>query len=365
MTSSPSPDFSFSKDPPGSVSLGLTLLKQLGTKNAVISPGGLHLALRLAAAGTSEGSESAKQLAKILGEGDGGTKIAADSSVMAMATAVFASSRMRLEYQAKAQPEFAAYASELPTSIDPINSWVRHDMNGKICQLISSVPQSDDALLLYAVHFSAPWKAPFNKNNTVSSVFFADNGQEGVQMMVLHNHVGLYAEAHVEDQRVRLFSMLYGGDGELNAVMIVPFHDSDIDSVLNALCASSGSSNWGKLLASMKPTEMACIAIPRFKLECSGGLKESLTQMGLTAPSSGDAFPAMAENVAIHEVVHKAYLECTEKGTDPSAASVIHILRCGFIARPTIVCDRPFLFAVTCGDDLSLICRVDQVVDPN
>ena len=181
------------------------MLKQLGTKNVVISPGGLHLALRLAAAGTDEHSESAKQLAEILGKGDGGTRIAANSSSMAMATAVFASSKIRPEYKVKAQEEFGALVSELPASIAPINNWVRNATNGKISEIVSSVPQGADAMLLSAVHFSALWKTPFNKNDTVTGIFFADKVEEKVQMMVLRNHFAQYAETIVEDRKSKCF----------------------------------------------------------------------------------------------------------------------------------------------------------------
>ena len=106
-------------------------------------------------------------------------------------------------------------------------------------------------------------------------------------------------------------------------------------------------------------------AIPRFKMEFAKEMSEPLQSMGMkrafVSPGvpGGAEFPGMSagtdpsEQLFIGAVLHKAWVEVTEKGTEAAAATAI-AMSAGAAARPQEMvpfnpvfhADHPFLFLI-------------------
>ena len=97
---------------------------------------------------------------------------------------------------------------------------------------------------------------------------------------------------------------------------------------------------------SMRPVTNARLTLPKFKMEEQFDLRSALRDMGI-----GDLFTSSAdltgmsnaEGLYVSKVVHKAYIDVNEEGTEAAAATAVIVSRSSL--RPlSVVADRPFLF---------------------
>lgn len=100
----------------------------------------------------------------------------------------------------------------------------------------------------------------------------------------------------------------------------------------------------------MMDTVEVQVGLPRFKMEEMYDLKEILASMGMVDAfdDSRSDFSGMSPNndLVLSKVVHKAFVEVNEEGTEAAAATAaIMMMRCARIT-PTFVADHPFLFFI-------------------
>ena len=95
------------------------------------------------------------------------------------------------------------------------------------------------------------------------------------------------------------------------------------------------------------------LSLPKFRQRAGFGLIPALRQLGVEDAFTGAAdFRGITpqERLFISAVVHQAYVDVDEQGTEAAAATAIGMrpmaLRRGPDPIPMIV-DRPFLFAIT------------------
>jgi len=110
------------------------------------------------------------------------------------------------------------------------------------------------------------------------------------------------------------------------------------------------------------------LSMPKFKIESSLSLADALATMGMLAAFSDDAdFSGMTGNhdLAISDVVHKAFVSVDESGTEAAAATAVIMKLTAMPAEPlTVTIDRPFIFAIRDIQTGSLL-FVGRVVDPS
>jgi len=105
------------------------------------------------------------------------------------------------------------------------------------------------------------------------------------------------------------------------------------------------------------------VLLPKFKLETDYKMAKTLKAMGMPRafvnplkPNGAD-FSAMSaskdprERLYISKVIHKAFVEVNEKGTEAAAATAVIMVAAGGMPMdvpfvPTFKADRPFIFAI-------------------
>jgi serpin B len=92
--------------------------------------------------------------------------------------------------------------------------------------------------------------------------------------------------------------------------------------------------------------------IPKFKMETSFGLKPTLEKLGMKRAFSGEAdFSGISgqKDLCISAVIHKAYVDVNEEGTEAAAATAV-VMRFMAVRRPDPTpifrADHPFLFLI-------------------
>jgi len=105
------------------------------------------------------------------------------------------------------------------------------------------------------------------------------------------------------------------------------------------------------------------VQLPKMKLEQTFTLNEPLKAIGVT-----DAFDEKKadfsqitgkKDLFISDVLHKAFVEVNEDGTEAAAATAIMMALCGSIMDPNppkeFVADHPFMFAIVSSEDNTLL----------
>jgi serpin B len=225
-----------------------------------------------------------------------------------------------------------------------INSWVEQQTAGKIKDLFApeAIDTNTRLTLVSAIHFKGDWARPFEKSATGPEPFVTPSGRKlPVPMMSQTDTFGYF-----EDAELQVLQMPYAG-GEWAMVVVLPRKSGGLADLEKALTAEK-LAGWVGQFAEREVK----VFLPKIKLESAFSLKETLGAMGMPRAFSGAAdFRGMSdggEGLYLSAVVHKAFVEVNEEGTEAAAATgaVVGALSLPRQGPPVFRADHPFVFAI-------------------
>ncbi len=237
-----------------------------------------------------------------------------------------------------------------------INDWVEEQTNDKIKDLLPASPPVINPMtrlvLTNAIYFKGDWVLKFDKKNTYEADFYVSSEKTvKVQMMSLTGEKAKFNYAGTEDLQV--IELPYAGN-ELSMLVLLP---DDINSFnLSAVRLNS-------IRANLRETEMS-VYLPKFKLETKYMLSENLKAMGMPSAFDRDAdFSGMTglPDLFIKEVIHQAFVEVNEEGTEAAAATAV-IMELKAVMKRDFRADHPFIFLIQ--DKNNNILFLGKVVNP-
>jgi serpin B len=238
-----------------------------------------------------------------------------------------------------------------------INSWIENQTNGKIKDMIDSAALSEFTRLVLtnAIYFKGLWENPFDPKYTSQMDFKLNSNETAkVDIMSLTGCTFNYTET----DELQILKLPYK-ESDLSMVIILP-KDNDIsiaDSALNALDLE----DWRSSLQEIKIN----IDIPKFKFETEYNLNNILKNMGMIdAFSANDAdFSGMdgTKNLFISNVLHKAFVEVDEEGTEAAAATAV-IVTTSMITT-NFNADHPFVFLIQ-HEETGAILFMGKIMNP-
>ena len=353
-------------DDAGAEQFGLDLYAELAKKpgNVVCSPLSVRTILALAAAGAG-GATRGEMISALKLPGTVEASDAAVSALMAQLNApkgfalsvanalwVMRGFPLLPEFITRAKTSYSAEARECDFVADPagsrttINRWVESKTNDKIKDLIPAGAVTPDTRLVLtnAVYFKADWQTPFPKQRTTPGPFaLADGSTKRVPLMHLSAELRAGDDPADDFQAVRL---PYAG-GQVSMVLLVPRKPDGLPAVESRLSAD----RFRATLAGLKPHRVE-LTLPKFKAEFEATLNAPLQSLGMKAaftPSADFSKLTSADKLMISLVVHKAFIEVDEAGTEAAAATgaVMRTTSARLPAPPlTITADRPFVYAL-------------------
>jgi len=229
-----------------------------------------------------------------------------------------------------------------PQSAQTINGWADRSTHGKIRDVVRwPFDPATRVVLANAIYFKGKWERPFDKKETKPHLFSPANGaKKEVPTMWQH---GRFAYQSGDDyQAVRL---PYAGR-RLWMDVFLPATNSNLANLLGRFSAPGERD---RMLAEFMERQ-GTLALPRFKLEYSIKLNDSLQTLGMKRAFHGADFSAMSdESLEVSEVKQKSYVEVNEEGTE-AAAVTTGIMQTTAILRPQppfeMIVDRPFFFVI-------------------
>jgi serpin B len=231
-----------------------------------------------------------------------------------------------------------------------INAWVASETRNRIRDMMSPSALSVDTrlVLVNALHFKAPWQEPFAPKSARPEPFFVAPGKSvPVPTMSRRMHCGLK-----DMGGFKAVGVPYAG-GRFEFVALIPDAIDGLERVELGL----KSSMWVELGG--LPDREVELHLPKLRMEPPPvRLGVALRALGLRGafnePPGSANFGRMvrAPEVApwISEVMHQAFLELDESGTEAAAATGAVMVATSAPApggRPPVVrMDRPFLFVI-------------------
>ncbi len=229
-----------------------------------------------------------------------------------------------------------------------INTWVEDKTNKKIKDLLKPgvLKPLTKLVLTNAIHFKGTWKKQFKKTDTRKAKFRLDAKKDvQVDMMHMRNEKFKY----MQDADFQAVELPYTGE-KLSMVVILPDKVDGLAEIEKKLSGEKLNEWLGKL----HTTKVHSLSIPKFKMTCEFSLGETLKEMGMPMAFGMQAdFSGMngKKDLFISAVIHKAFVDVNEEGTEAAAATAVVMEGKSAAPRRTIFyADHPFLFLIRdCG----------------
>uniref|UniRef100_A0A4W6G1W4 Serpin B6 n=1 Tax=Lates calcarifer TaxID=8187 RepID=A0A4W6G1W4_LATCA len=233
-----------------------------------------------------------------------------------------------------------------------INSWVEKQTQGKIKDLLS--PEVLDSMtrlvLVNAIYFKGNWNKQFKEDYTADAEF-------RINKVTLHNLM-CTGWRHTEEQRQHsgmILEMPYEGE-DLSMLIFLPNEIEGDTTGLEKL-------TYEKFVEWTRPDLMGQteveVRLPRFKMEETYDLNKVLIGMGMVDAFSREKsdFSGMSSaiDLFLSKVVHKAFIEVNEEGTEAAAATAAAMSERSLMIPAMFIADHPFLFFIRHNTTMSVL----------
>ena len=247
-----------------------------------------------------------------------------------------------------AQLEAVDFMKETEGTRKAINTWVEEQTAGKIQQLLAPGVLSADSrlVLVNAIYFKGEWIEQFDEVDTKDMPFYlSPSNTKTVPMMYQAENFGFYYD---ESTKCKVLVMGYKG-GAVDMMIALPDNITGL-AKLESKLSDDVLRSWSSKVRRVKVR----VTLPKFKFSKSFSLVDCLKHMGITdlfQVGKADLSGIAKDELVVSEVIHKAFLEVNEKGSEAAAATaIVMMLGCAFGMKeeePKVFkADHPFVFFI-------------------
>ena len=244
------------------------------------------------------------------------------------------------------------YVGRREAARQEINAWVEEQTAEKIKGLIQKGDLNDltRLVLTNAIYFKGDWASQFKKEQTRDEDFIVTSKQT-LRVPMMHQK---RSYRFARTSALQVLDLPYR-DSELSMLVLLPTAKDGLDDLESSLSAAQIADIQARLWS-----QKVEVHLPKFRQESSFSMKDTLEGLGMILPFSDDAdLSGMDGRRDLHlsAVIHKAFVEVNEKGTEAAAATGGVF---GFkAARPEPLnvfrADHPFVFMICDNRDGSIL----------
>lgn len=224
-----------------------------------------------------------------------------------------------------------------------INKWVEENTGNRIRDLLAPgvLDANTRMVLTNAIYFNGKWRWPFDRHRTAPSVFHISSGET---LMTDFMHINRPLP-YYEDEELQALRLPYKG-GRLSMTILLPKKVDGWKMVSRVIDLERLNA-----VESQFTDKEVLLSLPKFTLEQKLDLRKVLAGMGMEEAFERYAdFSGMTgeKNLFIDEVVHKAFIEVSETGTEAAAATAgIMSLKAALTEEPVrFNADHPFIYLI-------------------
>ena len=249
------------------------------------------------------------------------------------------------------------FAGQTEKSRQTINSWVEKQTNDRIKELLKPGIVKGTTLLVLtnAIYFKGDWAEKFEKDRTRDEPFHLSADKKVAVPMMFQNCEFRLAEL----EELKMLELPYRGE-DLSMLVLLPEENVELAAIEEQLSLEKLEA-WRAKLAKQEVN----VWLPRFKMTSEFQLNEALIDLGMSLPFSAEAdFSGMtgSKDIYISAVVHKAFVEVNEEGTEAAAATAVVADEAGGIMAQ-FRADRPFLLLI-CDNHTGSILFFGRLTNP-
>ncbi|HEW98440.1 MAG: serpin family protein [Candidatus Parabeggiatoa sp. nov. 3] len=252
-----------------------------------------------------------------------------------------------------------------------INTWVESKTNDKIKDLVKQgvITELTRLALVNAIYFKGDWAYPFTAEKTKSRPFWLNNNDSvEVSMMTQKNY---FEYQEIEEDNLEILGMPYGtaptrsayDKNNLSMIILLPEKRNGLAQLENSLTPEK-LDTWLRWLRIQKVN----VSLPKFKINSGFELSKPLSEMGMPdafSPDNAD-FSGIdgTRDLSISSVIHQAFVEVNEQGTEAAAATAVFATTRGLPApTPEFRADHPFIFLIRHNSSGSIL-FMGRVMNP-
>jgi serpin B len=260
--------------------------------------------------------------------------------------------------------------SSAQAAASAINDWDEQKTEGRIKSAIESNELTRDTRLVLcnAIYFKGKWQNEFKTSDT-KPMNFDVNTNHSVTVQMMHQTAD-FKLSYNEDDTVEMLELPYSGT-DLSMIILLPtlafyipgFEQGPLADMEQNLTIDNLHACLGKLdQAGLSKTT---VYLPRFAAMQTFDLANDLKAMGMTSAFNGSAdFSGMEATASlfISDVVHKAFVQINEAGTEAAAVTWIEAKTKGGPERFTA--NHPFIFLIRDNASGSIL-FMGRIINPN
>lgn len=248
------------------------------------------------------------------------------------------------DYQAEVRA--ADFAGSSRKAADNINDWVEDKTKGKIKDIVDprAITPDTAVILANAIYFKADWAAPFEAESTRDADFTLDGGEKIKTPLMAQTASFNYVNREAEG--FSALEMAYKGQ-RMTMLILLPHKVDGLPALEKKLTGPLVTDTIESL-----ERQRVVVFMPKFHAETEYQLADPLQALGMKLAFSPNAdFSGISDvkPIYISAVIHKAFVDVDEKGTEAAAATVVGI-RAGSAPPPkppaVFRADHPFIYFI-------------------
>ena len=246
------------------------------------------------------------------------------------------------------------------TARQTINAWVERQPEDKIKELIKPgvLDRLTRLVLTNAIYFKGVWISQFEEEMTRPAPFTLFSSRKA-DVPMMHKTADF---KYMEAEDFQALELSYVGES-LAMTIFLPKEAGGIGAFERSLTAEK-LVRW---LSELREQEVI-VALPKFKVTSEFSLAEVLKSMGMTDVFDEDRADLSGmsgkKDLFITAVLHKAFVEVNEEGTEAAAATGVVVgLTSAPPSQPIFRADHPFLFMIRDLRSNSIL-FMGRVMDP-
>ncbi len=234
-----------------------------------------------------------------------------------------------------AKPFQVDFAKATDESRQKINAWVNEKTLKKIPELLQQgdIDLNTTLVLTNAIYFKGNWLNQFQTENTTDAPFWISL-EKNISVPTMHQ-TGQFEYA--ENDMLQIAALPYVGE-HLYIIVLLP----NAQDGLADLEVQLTEENVQKWLDMLHPEKIA-VSLPKFTMRSRFDLLRTLNMMGMQDLSNFSGISP--EGISMTKVIHEAFVDVNEKGTEAAAATAVVMGR----SLPRYIeftADHPFIFFI-------------------
>lgn len=249
------------------------------------------------------------------------------------------------------------FIKETEKSRQTINSFIEEQTNNKVKELIPAgqVDHLTRLVITNAIYFKGTWEWEFDKSDTRDKNFYI-TPENVVKTPMMHMDSDKATFNYADLEKLQILELPYKGD-KISMLILLPKQGEAYDYEkgekitynYNLEDIELSSEKLNEYKSEMQETKLGAIYLPKFKFDTKYFMVSTLSEMGMPTAFSMQADLSGidgSQNLYIQNVIHQAFVQVDEKGTEAAAATSIMIGIKSAMPSNVFRADHPFIFII-------------------